>query len=48
MVVLGLTLAGNKDFGRDQDELIKEFYGHVFKHRFMLSMEDKKTLNEIF
>ena len=48
MVLLGAALASNKDFSKDHPELIKEFYAHVFKHRFLLSMEDKKALNTIF
>lgn len=48
MVLLGAALATNKDFSRDHPELIKEFYAHVFKHRFLLSIEDKKALNTIF
>jgi hypothetical protein len=28
--------------------MIKEFYAHVYKHRFLLTNEDKKILNEIF
>jgi hypothetical protein len=45
MVVLGVALGANKDFAKDHIELIKEFYAHVYKHRFMLSLEDKKALN---
>jgi hypothetical protein len=48
MVLLGVALGSNPDFGKDHGDLIKEFYAHVFKHRFMLSAEDKKTLNQIF
>jgi citrate lyase gamma subunit len=48
MVLLGISLGTNKDFGKDHAELIKEFYAHVYKHRFMLSLEDKKALNSIF
>lgn len=45
MVVLGVALGTNKDFSKDHADFIKEFYAHVYKHRFMLSMEDKKALN---
>lgn len=48
MVLLGVALGSNPDFSKDHGELIKEFYAHAFKHRFMLSAEDKKTLNQIF
>ena len=48
MVLLGIALGSNPDFARDHSEMIKEFYGHVYKHRFMLSLEDKKALNQIF
>jgi hypothetical protein len=48
MVVLGAALGSNKDFSKDHPELIKDFYAHVFKHRFLLSLEDKKALNTIF
>lgn len=48
MVLLGIALGSDKDFAKDHTELIKEFYAHVYKHRFMLSLEDKKALNSIF
>jgi hypothetical protein len=48
MVLLGAALGTNPDFSKDHPELIKEFYAHVFKHRFLLSQEDKKALNIIF
>ena len=28
--------------------MIKEFYAHVYKHRFLLSADDKTALNTIF
>ena len=28
--------------------MIKEFYAHVYKHRFMLSAQDKTALNTVF
>ena len=28
--------------------MIKDFYAHVYKHRFLLSAEDKTALNTIF
>jgi len=28
--------------------MIKEFYAHVYKHRFLLSAEDKTALNAVF
>ena len=28
--------------------MIKEFYAHVYKHRFLLSADDKSALNTIF
>jgi hypothetical protein len=45
MVLLGIALGTNKDFATDHVELIKAFYAHVYKHRFLLSMEDKKALS---
>jgi hypothetical protein len=48
MVLLGVSLGANPDFSKDHADLIKEFYGHCYKHRFMLSLEDKKVLNSIF
>ena len=45
MVLLGAALGSDKDFSKDHVEFIKEFYAHVYKYRFMLSMEDKKALN---
>jgi hypothetical protein len=48
MVLLGVTLGGNPEFQKDHPEVIKDFYAHVYKHRFMLSMEDRKALNTIF
>lgn len=48
MVVLGISLGSNPDFAKDHPELLKEFYAHCYKHRFLLSLEDKKALNSIF
>ena len=48
MVLLGVTLGGSRDFQKDHPDVIKDFYAHVYKHRFMLSMEDRKALNTIF
>ena len=48
MVLLGVALGSNKAFQVDHGDIIKDFYGHVYKHRFLLSMEDKKALNTIF
>ena len=28
--------------------MIKEFYAHVYKHRFLLSQQDKTALNTVF
>lgn len=48
MVLLGVTLGGSIDFQKDHPEVIKDFYAHVYKHRYLLSLEDKKALNTIF
>jgi hypothetical protein len=48
MVLLGASLGSQPDFQKDHTELIKEFYAHVYKHRFILSLEDKKALSTIF
>ena len=48
MVLLGVTLGSNPDFQKDHAQVIKDFYAHVYKHRFVLSIEDKKALNTIF
>ena len=48
MVLLGVTLGGSLDFQKDHPEVIKDFYAHVYKHRYLLSLEDKKALNTIF
>lgn len=48
MVLLGVALGFNPDFSKDHSGLIKDFYGHVYKHRFMLSLEDKKALSQLF
>lgn len=48
MVLLGVSMGSHKDFQKDHPEMIKEFYAHVYKHRFLLSAEDKTALNTIF
>lgn len=48
LVILGISLGSNPDFAKDHPELLKEFYAHCYKHRFLLSLEDKKALNQIF
>ena len=48
MVLLGVSMGSQKDFQRDHPEMIKEFYSHVYRHRFLLSAEDKTALNTIF
>ena len=48
MVLLGVAMGSQKDFQKDHPEMIKEFYHHVYKHRFLLSAEDKTALNGIF
>lgn len=48
MVLLGVAMGSTKDFEKDHPEMIKEFYAHVYKHRFLLAAEDKKAMNTIF
>ena len=48
MILLGLSLSSNQQLAKDNPELVKEFYAHVYKHRFLLTNDDKKVMNEIF
>ena len=48
LVSLGVAFSQNKDLMKDQHDLIKKFYGHCYGHRFLLSHQDKQTLNTIF
>ena len=48
MVLLGVALGSSKDIQKDHPQVVKDFYAHVYKHRFILSHEDKTALNTIF
>ena len=48
MVLLGVSMGLQKNFQGDHPEMIKEFYQHVYKHRYLLSAQDKTALNTIF
>ena len=48
MVLFGIAMGSHPDMQKDNPEMIKEFYAHVYKHRFLLSAEDKRALNTIF
>ena len=48
MILLGVALGTNPDYQKDHPDLIKAFYAHCFKHRYVLSINDKKTLAQIF
>ena len=41
-------MGSQSNFNKDHPEFIKDFYAHCYKHRFLLSAEDKKALNTIF
>ena len=43
-----MALSTNPDFQKDQTELIRLYYAHVYKHRFLFTQSDKKALTEIF
>ena len=48
MVLFGVSLGSNPDFQVDHPDIIRAFYAHCYKHRFLLQAEDKKALNTIF
>lgn len=48
MVLLGAAMGSHANFQKDHPEMIKEFYAHVYKHRFLLATQDKQALNTIF
>ena len=48
MVMFGASLSANPHLQTDQTELIKKFYSHVYQHRFLLTLQEKEVLKNIF
>lgn len=48
LVRIGIGLGMNSKFAEDHVGLIKKFYDHCFLNRYLLSLNDRHTLNQIF
>ena len=48
MTLFGVAVGSNPTFSVDHPQIIKDFYAHCFKHRFLLQADDKTNLNTIF